>query len=178
MDKGYEKERFESLSIKTSVAVKFRKYSRTISKSQSITLLLMLEFFELNQIAPTEILGPQMQSLESAIKKRINALIAIVRDIEKSQTMPTKGMLDALFEGLPTPTKKNIIPSFEEAFRNSERNLVDLTKIPAEPDHKDIRYILNRIELVKPGFGHPYWKLAMETDEINRLKIRYHVYLD
>lgn len=176
MDQEYQKEEFVTFKIKSSIAIKFRKYSKAISKSHSITLLLMLEFFELNQIAPTEILGPQMQSLESAIKKRINALIAIVRDIEKSQTMPTKGMLDALFEGLPTPSKKNIIPSFEEAFSNSELNPADLNKIPVEPDHKDIRYILNRVELVKPGFGHPYWKLAMETDEINSLKTRYNVY--
>lgn len=98
MDIGYEKERFESFKIKASVAKKFRRYSREISKSQSMTLLLMLEFFENNGIAPTENFGPKMVTLESLIKKRINGVIAILKDIEKTQTKPTAGMISALLE--------------------------------------------------------------------------------
>lgn len=98
MDRGYEKERFESFKIKASVAKKFRRYSREISQSQSMTLLLMLEFFENNGIAPTENFGPKMVTLESLIKKRINGVIAILKDIEKTQTKPTAGMISALFE--------------------------------------------------------------------------------
>jgi len=108
MDKGYEKERFESLSIKAPVLKKFRKFSKGISKSQSMTLLLMLEFFEQNGIAPTETLGPKMQTLEELIKKRINGVIAILKDIEKTQTKPTAGMLMALLEH-QEPKKKPLI---------------------------------------------------------------------
>jgi len=106
MDIGYEKERFESFKIKASVAKKFRKFSKGISKSQSMTLLLMLEFFEHNGIAPTETLGPKMQTLEGLIKKRINGVIAILKDIEKTQTKPTAGMLMALMEAAD-PKNKN-----------------------------------------------------------------------
>jgi len=74
MDIGYEKEQFESFIIKASVAKKFRNFSKGISKSQSMTLLLMLELFEYNEIAPTETLGPKMQSLEGLIKKRIKGV--------------------------------------------------------------------------------------------------------
>jgi hypothetical protein len=108
MDIGYEKERFESFKIKASVAKKFRKFSKGISKSQSMTLLLMLEFFEHNEIAPTENLGPKMQTLEGLIKKRINGVIAILKDIEKTQTKPTAGMLMALLEQAE-PKKKPLI---------------------------------------------------------------------
>ena len=106
MDKGYEKDRFESLSIKAPVAKKFKRYCKGISKSQSMTLLLMLEFFEHNGIAPTETLGPKMQTLEGLIKKRINGVIAILKDIEKTQTKPTAGMLMALMEAAD-PKNKN-----------------------------------------------------------------------
>jgi len=106
MDIGYEKERFESFKIKASVAKKFRKFSKGISKSQSMTLLLMLEFFEHNGIAPTETLGPKMQTLEGLIKKRINGVIAILKDIEKTQTKPTAGMLMALMEAADPKNKK------------------------------------------------------------------------
>nr|WP_236958645.1 BfmA/BtgA family mobilization protein [Joostella atrarenae] len=54
MDKGYEKERFESLSIKTSVAKKFNGFCKKMSLSKSMTLLMMLDFFEDNGISPKE----------------------------------------------------------------------------------------------------------------------------
>jgi len=98
MDKGYEKERFESISIKSSVVKKFRRFSKKMFQSQSMTLLLMLDFFENNGVSPNETLGPQIQTLENLIKKRINGVIAIVKDIEKNQTKPTVAMLQALFE--------------------------------------------------------------------------------
>ncbi|SFW33281.1 hypothetical protein SAMN02927921_01154 [Sinomicrobium oceani] len=108
MDKGYEKERFEKLGIKTSVAKKFRKFCRKMSCSQSMGLLLMIDFFEEHGISPKESLGPNMQTLESKIKKRINAVIAIMRDVEKTQTKPTVAMLQSLFE-VDEPKKKPLI---------------------------------------------------------------------
>lgn len=113
MDKGYEKERFETLKIKSSVARKFKQFSKQMSKSQSMTLLLMLDFFELNGISPSESIGPKMETLESRlamlIKKRMNGMIAILKDIEKSQTKPTAAMLFALFEQAEHPQKKLIL---------------------------------------------------------------------
>ena len=47
MDKGYEKERFETLKIKASVVDKFRRFCKTMSKSQSMALLSMIDFFEI-----------------------------------------------------------------------------------------------------------------------------------
>ena len=98
MDEEYKKEQFETLKIKSSVAKKFRRFSRAMSKSQSISLLLMLEFFEDNGISPTEFMGPKMQTLENLIKKRINGVIAILKDIEKGQTKPTVAMMQSLFK--------------------------------------------------------------------------------
>ena len=109
MDKGYEKERFESLSIKTSVAKKFNGFCRKMSLSKSMTLLLMLDFFEDNGISPNETIGPNMQTLESEIKKQINAVIAIIKDIEKNHDKPTTAMLESLFMGLEPKPKKLIL---------------------------------------------------------------------
>ena len=106
MDIGYEKERFESFKIKASVAKKFRKFCKGISKSQSMTLLLMLEFFERNEIAPTETLGLKMQTMESLIKKRINGVIAILKDIEKNKINPTLAILESLMEAADPKNKK------------------------------------------------------------------------
>lgn len=110
MDRGFEKEEFETLKIKRSVANEFRKFSKMLSKSQSMTLLLMMNFFNENGISPTEHLGPRMETLENRIslliKKRMNGMIAIMKDIEKSQTKPTVAMMQALFEQTEPPKKK------------------------------------------------------------------------
>lgn len=108
MDRGYEKEGFVTFKIKASVAIKFRRFCKKMYESQSMTLLLMLEFFEENGISPHESIGPKMQTLESLIKKRINGVIAIMKDIEKNQTKPTVAMMQSLFEQAEPP-KKNLI---------------------------------------------------------------------
>lgn len=108
MDKTFKKEQFQTLKIKTSVVKKFRRFSKKMSQSQSMTLQLMLDFFENNGISPKESIGPQMQTLESLIKKRINGVIAIVKDIEKNQTKPTVAMLQALFEQA-SPENKSLL---------------------------------------------------------------------
>ncbi|PQV48223.1 hypothetical protein CLV33_10573 [Jejuia pallidilutea] len=117
MDKGYEKERFESLSIKRSVVKKFRKYSKSISKSNSMTLLLMVEFFERNELSPEDDLKPGLMETENRIKKRINAVIAIIKNIEKNQTKPTLAMLQSLFMNVEPKPKILIEKSFEELER-------------------------------------------------------------
>ncbi|GAA4886651.1 hypothetical protein GCM10023311_07450 [Flaviramulus aquimarinus] len=109
MDKGYEKERFEKLGIKASVAQRFREFCKELSKSQSMTLLLMIDFFEDNGISPNETLGPNMQTLESKIKKRINAVIAIIKDIEKNHDKPTTAMLQSLFMEFEPKEQKLIL---------------------------------------------------------------------
>ena len=125
MDKGYEKERFEKLGIKVSVAMRFRQFSKKMSKSQSMTLLLMIEFFEENGISPHESIGPKMQTLESLIKKRINGVIAIMKDIEKNQTKPTVAMIQALFQEAEPKQKTLIlekeIPQKKEEVKLKER---------------------------------------------------------
>lgn len=176
MDIEYKNEGFVNLSVKSSVAKKFRKYSRSIKKSQSMTLLSMILFFEYNNISPSESLGPNMHTLELAIKKRINSLIAIVRDIEKTQTLPTQAMLQALFEGLPVPNKNKINPSFEDSFINLNTIANQNYEHQRETDHKDIRKILSQIEKVNPRFGKPYWKINLNKNQIIELKNKYHVY--
>ena len=98
MDRGYEKEAFTCLSIKKSIAKKYRRFCKTQGTSQSLTLMAMVEFFEHNGLSPQERLGETIASLKYLVKRRFNALIAILRSIEKEQTLPTMGMIQALFE--------------------------------------------------------------------------------
>lgn len=120
MDEGFEKEGFDTLKIKSSVAVKFRRFCKTMSRSQSMTLLLMMEFFRDHGISPKDSLGPNMIASEVRILKRINAVIAIMRDMEKTQTKPTAAMILSLFEE-SAPKEKPLIMEKRQLAENAPR---------------------------------------------------------
>ena len=83
---------------------------------------MMLDFFFYNEISPRERLGPTGRTIEANLKKRINAVIAIMKEIEKTQTIPTVAMLYTLFEQTEQPKKpmfveKNRVEKKEVRFR-------------------------------------------------------------
>ena len=85
----------------------------------------MLDFFFYNEISPRERLGPTGRTIDANLKKRINAVIAIMKDMEKTQTMPTVALLYTLFEQAEPPKKpmfveKNRVEKKEVRFQ--ERN--------------------------------------------------------
>ena len=69
----------------------------------------ILDFFFYNEISPKEKLGPTGRTIEASLKKRMNAIIAIIKTIEKGQTLPTVAMLSALFEQTEPAAKKLIL---------------------------------------------------------------------
>ena len=68
----------------------------------------MLDFFFYNEISPKEKLGPSGRTIEQSLKKRMNAIIAIIRDMEKNKANPTLALLQSLFEETE-PKKKPLI---------------------------------------------------------------------
>tara|TARA_Y100001935_G_C17052672_1_gene382791 strand:- start:169 stop:642 length:474 start_codon:yes stop_codon:yes gene_type:complete len=99
MDRKYKNEGFSNLKIKKSEFERFRKFSRRLGKSNSMTLSLMLDFFERFKISPEEDIGDNMVTLEKRLGKRINALIAILKSIERTQTLPTFAIVKSFLEG-------------------------------------------------------------------------------
>jgi len=103
MDKDFD---FSTVSLKRSVAVRFRIFSKKIAPSHSETLSVMMDFFENNSLSPHDELGPNMIHLEKNLKSRINALIAIIKDIEKNKINPTLAILESLMEAADPKNKK------------------------------------------------------------------------
>jgi len=181
MDVKLKKERFESLSIKTSVAKKFRRYSKTISHSQSMSLLLMLEFFEGNGLSPKESIGPHIQTLENLIKKRINGMVAIMKDIEKTQTKPTTAMLQLLFEQTAPKRKEPLYVERTmeeiEASKSEEEKLLDHYReqyftINRElfEIKEDFGEVLNKLVYTKNTFGSNYYRLNIPKEEFKKIE--------
>lgn len=64
-----------------------------------------------------------MHTLESLIKKRINAVMAVIKDIEKNQTKPTAAMMHALFEGEEQTERKPLLMERKNTDRTLESEL-------------------------------------------------------
>lgn len=114
--KAKKMDSFITIRFKRKTAKRFQEFSKTHFKTHTETMEAILDFFFYNEISPKEKLGPTGRTIEANLKKRMNAIIAIIRAIEKGQTLPTVAMLSALFEQTEPVEKKLIL----EKNRNGE----------------------------------------------------------
>lgn len=99
---------FITIRFKRKTAKRFQEFSKMHFKTHTEAMEAILDFFFYNEISPKENLGPTGRTIEAKLLKRINAVIAIMRDVEKTQTKPTVAMLQSLFE-MEEPKKKPLI---------------------------------------------------------------------
>ncbi|MAX70915.1 MAG: hypothetical protein CMC76_07395 [Flavobacteriaceae bacterium] len=169
---------FSAISIKPKVAIRFRKFSKKITRSHTDTLEAMMNFFDLNELSPNEFLGANMKTLENSLKKRINALVAIIRDIEKNQTKPTNAMLELLFQENPDVKEpqeeffefeqQELITENEEL--NHYRNRYEEVQQQFHSVKHDLEKIIDKTTYVKSSFGKGYLKLDLSKDEFETIK--------
>ncbi|WP_187269359.1 BfmA/BtgA family mobilization protein [Algibacter pacificus] len=99
---------FITIRFKRKTAKRFQGFSKKHFKTHTEAMENILDFFLYNEISPKEKLGPTGRTIEAKLLKRINAVIAIMRDVEKTQTKPTVAMLQSLFV-MDEPKKKPLI---------------------------------------------------------------------
>jgi len=155
--------------------------------SNTETLSAMLDFFEVHEISPLDSIDGSLSAIEIRIKRRISNAIAIIRDIEKSQTLPTIAMLQSLFDQQFEP--ENDGGDLDEDFEFIEKKFEDIEKtedwfeettIPKirydrleekmEALKVDFQYVLEQVKEVKVSFGKDYLKLELTSDEIEKYK--------
>lgn len=137
----------------------------------------MLDFFEMNGISPNENLGANMTTLESKIKKRINALIAIIKNIEKHQTKPTNAMIQLLFQENLEEKESDEIIEFESENLISEneelgyyRNQYFTTKANYNDLKNDFETLLKNTNYIPNNFGVGYFRLNITKEKFEKLK--------
>lgn len=170
---------FSGINVKKDIAERFRAFSKDVSKSHSETLEAMLNFFKWNHLHPNDDLGVKRDDT----KKRINALIAIIRNIEKQQTLPTKAMLDTLFQEIAQSDEQEEIEMTEDPFdfgtpetitRDTElehyRNRFEEIQQQLSRYKNNMDILLSRLHHVKGTFGKGYHKLDMDKDELEHFK--------
>ena len=106
--KAKEMDSFITIRFKRKTAKRFQEFSKKHFKTHTEAMENILDFFLYNEISPKEKLGPTGRTIEAKLLKRINAVIAIMRDVEKTQTKPTVAMLQSLFV-MDEPKKKPLI---------------------------------------------------------------------
>ena len=168
-----------TFKIKAETAAEFRSFSRKLGKQQSECLQLMLDFFKIHSLSPLDELGPNLTSIEQRIKGRINALIAILRDIEKTQTKPTLLMLQLLFQEntvkkneLLMEKKQAILPqnSGDDSQSSSGHTIEDDLRKKLLERTKDLKYVLEKVSVVRSSFGVPHFRLNISHEEYDHLK--------
>ena len=197
--KPFKKYKFSAINFKKDVADQFRKFSKKLGASHSDSLKAMLRFFDIHQLSPYESLGNNMDTLERRLKKRMNAMIAIIKDIEKRQTKPTQAMLQLLFEQVAATDENTPDIQERELFNPSSFKEIPELKVEKEaPSRKvpevsswEIAYhseqekskmlyelysaISSNVRYIKPGLGKNYFRLEMTPKQWEKIqqKIEY-----
>lgn len=164
------------LQVKSTTANRFREFSKKNGSHPSETLALMLDFFETNNLSPFETLIPSKVSLEQLIKKRIDAVIAILKNIEKTQTKPGFLLLQLLMEerGINKPQfmeKKKTTK--DSSGKTAEQLALEVSRLNDEVQaaRKDLEYLLSHVEIKESTFGADYLKLNIPRTEFEQFKI-------
>ncbi|WP_117884180.1 BfmA/BtgA family mobilization protein [Aureibaculum luteum] len=179
--KGKYNYKYSTVNFKSSIAKRFRMFSKKISKSHSESIRIIMDFFEWHGFLPSDKFERSM--LQEIIKnrKRTEAIIAIIKSIEKEQTKPTTAMLLSLFEeNLKQEKKEPLMVEKKFADKQLENKPVENTTVPK------IRYerltekmnlvkqnfsdVLNKVKTVKSSFGKNYFKLELSEEELTKLK--------
>ena len=184
---NFQKYGYSGVNFKRQIAVRFRAFSKNMSMSNTETLSAMMDFFEVHELSPLDSIDGNLTSIEIRIKRRIGHAIAIMKDIEKSQTLPTVAMLQSLFnQSLETEHDSG---DFEDDFEFIEKKFEDVeevedwieeTTIPKirydrleeklEGLKADFNYVLGQVKEVKNSFSKAYLKLELTPEEIEKYK--------
>ena len=118
MDDEYKNEQFLTLRLKESVVKDFRKFCLMEGTSQSVTLARMMAFFKDHQLRPGDDPPNDIKRVERKVLTRINHAIGIIKNIEKSQTLPTLGMTAVLFEAMAMTEDEKKPKLVKKKFKN------------------------------------------------------------
>ena len=142
-----------------------------------------MNFFEWHGFLPSDRF--ERSIIQEIIKnrKRTEASIAIIKDIEKNQTKPTTAMLQSLFEQ-PTEDEED-----DESFEFVERKFsgdspqeewfgeTTIPKIRYErlEDEmglikEDFTYVLDNVKVVKSSFSKNHLRLELSEDELIKFR--------
>ena len=174
---------YSNITVKKETAVRFRSYSKNFNKSHSEVLDGMVFYFKENDLDPfgegTKIVVDNIKKLETKMMKKIDRLIALIKNMERTSIRPTYEMVLILYEAYVKDAKRPIlipVQIHEERMDFLEpRNTVPKTEHERilqefKEYKKRCNEILNSVEKVEPMIGKPYLKINMGIGDFESLK--------
>ncbi|WP_394973753.1 BfmA/BtgA family mobilization protein [uncultured Croceitalea sp.] len=177
--KGKYEYKYLALNLKASVVKRFRSFAKKIAGSQSEALEKMINFFEWHGFKPNDRFADSILEEIRKNRKRTEANIAILRDIEVTQTKPSNTMLLSLFgENLrqqePVRREKKFVEKPKRPQKEIDTTVPKIRYERLQEEMKrlsqDFDYVLGKARLVKSSFGKPYLKLEISSSELARYR--------
>ncbi|MDG2193815.1 MAG: BfmA/BtgA family mobilization protein [Polaribacter sp.] len=169
---------FNTIRLKKKVIEKFKEYSKKTSPSYSETLDYMVAFFEDTGLSPYDTMHNPILSFTRTLSKRTKAVMTILRNIEKTQLIPTREMLESLFKEVEEEpiyierTSEEIEASKTEADKliDSYSKELDKNKKELYEVRNEFSNLLNELSYIKNTFGKSYYRLEISKEKIEELK--------
>jgi hypothetical protein len=174
---------FNTIRLKRKTLQEFKEYSLKTSPNYSETLEFMIAFFKDTGISPYDTIRNPILASMIAINRRTDYIIALLKDIEKTQLIPTREMLESLFHGVEkekqplyiertkeeieaskTDTEK-LLDQYHNQYEKSREQLVETKKYLAN--------LLDDLTFVKSTFGKGYYRLDITKEKIEEIKAKY-----
>ncbi len=179
--KNKKKSTFSAISINRITAERFRAFSKTVSKSHSDTIDTIIDFFEKTKITPKSEVMISFITFQNYMKGRLDYIIELIRKHELKYHKPTHDMLLSLFQGQAIQENKHPVlleRSLKKLTReewHKEEGTVSQDKYhklvqSKGNDLRKFREVLSKIKRVEPAFGKPYFKIEINTTELNILE--------
>jgi len=173
---------FNTIRLKKKVIEKFKEYSKKTSPSYSETLDYMIAFFEDTGLSPFDTMHNPILSYTRALSKRTKAVMTILRNIEKTQLIPTREMLESLFKGVEKEEPVYIERTQEEieASKTEADKLIDSYSKELDKNRNELYEtknefcnLLSELSYIKNTFGKSYYRLDISKEKIEDLKTKF-----
>ncbi len=173
---------FNTIRLKKNTIEKFKKYSKKVSPNYSETLDYMIAFFEDNYLSPYDTLSGPMWSLNKIINKRMDAVAAILRNMEKTQLIPAREMLESLFEREEEEEETLLVErnhfeeeslkSIDERLYSHYYNKYEATHTELSQLKNDLNNIIDNVKYMKNTFGRDYYRLDISKEKLEKIKLK------
>ncbi|GMN11271.1 hypothetical protein MTsPCn9_11220 [Croceitalea sp. MTPC9] len=174
-----KKSDFSAISINRIVAGRYREFSKKISKSHTLTLELMMDFFEGAKISPKNKYLMDYMGYVHYMTKRFDYIEELLRNWEKNSSIPKiHDMLKKIFDYGENEEKRKEKRlelqerMFEQSVKRDRVTQYDnyILKEKWKKERIKTLKLLDEIKLENPRFGKPYYKLEIKESELESLK--------
>jgi len=177
--KKKKKSDFSAISINRIVAGRYREFSKKISKSHTMTLELMMDFFEGAKISPKNKYLMNYMGYVHYMTKRFDYIEELLRNWEKNSSIPKiHDMLKKVFDYAEQEEKSRRKDlelqqkMYDQSLKRDKVSQYDnyMLKENWKTERKRVLKLLNKITLEKSRFGKSYHKIKIDESDLESLR--------